>query len=657
MVAAGASFFVNPGRPGSWGARRGPSVAERPRGDQASPLTTLRPRAGRRRERARALAAMSLIVSVLSGAAGTAWAAQTATTTTWAAQTATTTTTTAPSARLGGLTLEGCVATGSAAVGCVIVPGGIDTEPLGVAVSPDGRSVYVAAYDRVEHFFAAANGALTYDGCVSDDGSGGACADIPGTAAPLMGPVAVAVSPDGRSVYVASTGDRDPEDATVSHFFAAAQGQLTWDGCVSNSDSGLGGACAALPSDALLGLNRIAVSPSGAVYAVSSEAVSHFYAAPQGQLTWDGCVGYMAAGCTAVPSPAFIGPNGIAVSANAKSVYVTSEGAADGAVSHFFVAPQGQLSWDGCVSDDGTGGSCADVPGTATPLAQADAVAVSADGKSVDVTSSDGVVSHLFAAPQGQISWDGCVSDDGSGGSCADIPGSGSPMAGADSVALSADGRSAYVGAYHSSAVSVFSVAAQGQLAYQSCVADAGGNGCADAPGSPMGGAFDIALSNDGSSLYVASPDSSSVAYFTTSGATAPVLSSLAIRPSAFAAAPGGPTVVITPSSRLGANVTYHLSATASVRFVVSHAVAGRLQRVNGGTRCVALTPRNVHAGTCVIIITVGAFTRPGVAGANSFRFSGRINGARLPVGSGYALTATPAGGKPDKATFRIKPA
>jgi DNA-binding beta-propeller fold protein YncE len=589
----------------------------------------VRPRAGRRREATRALAATFLVVSVLAGAAATASAGQP-----------------------GSLTLEGCVATSSTAVGCVNVPGGTDTNPVGVAVSPDGRSVYVAAGDRIEHFFAAAKGALTYDGCVSDDGSGGACADIPGTANPLVGVIAVAVSPDGRSVYVASTGNRNPEDATVSHFFAAAQGQLTWDGCVS--DSGLAGACAALPSVALLGLDGIAVSPSGAVYAVSSEAVSHFYAAPQGQLTWDGCVGYMAAGCTAVPSSAFADPNGIAVSANAKSVYVTS-GA--GAVSHFFVAPQGQLSWDGCVSDDGTGGSCADVPGTATPLAQADAVAVSADGKSVDVTSSDGVVSHLFAAPQGQISWDGCVSDDGSGGSCADIPGSGSPMAGADSVALSTDGRSAYVGAYHSSAVSVFSVAAQGQLAYQSCVSDAGGNGCADAPGSPMGGALDIALSNDGSSLYVASLDSGSVAHFRTSGATAPVLSSLAIRPSAFAAAPGGPTVVITPSSRLGGNVTYQLSATASVRFVVSRAVAGRLQHVNGVKRCVPLTPRNVHAGTCVRIITVGSFTRPGVAGANSFRFSGRINGARLPVGSGYALTATPAGGKPDKATFRIKPA
>ena len=91
------------------------------------------------------------------------------------------------------------MATSSAAVGCVNVPSGTGTAPLGVAVEPDGRSVYVAAEDRVQHFFAAANGALTYDGCVSDDGSGGACADIPGTGTPLTGAFAVAVSPDGRS--------------------------------------------------------------------------------------------------------------------------------------------------------------------------------------------------------------------------------------------------------------------------------------------------------------------------------------------------------------------------------------------------------------------------------------------------------------------------
>jgi len=62
-------------------------------------------------------------------------------------------------------------------------------------------------------------------------------------------------------------------------------------------------------------------------------------------------------------------------------------------------------------------------------------------------------------------------------------------------------------------------------------VADAGGNGCTDAPGSPLGGAQSIALSSDGLSLYVASPASGSVAHFTRatatgpSGTTAPMLS------------------------------------------------------------------------------------------------------------------------------------
>jgi hypothetical protein len=56
-----------------------------------------------------------------------------------------------------------------------------------------------------------------------------------------------------------------------------------------------------------------------------------------------------------------------------------------------------------------------------------------------------------------------------------------------------------------------------------------------------------------------------------------------------------------------------------------------------------------------VRVLTVGSFTQAGTAGANSFRFSGRINGARLPVGTGYALSATPSGGNPLSVKFRIK--
>ena len=75
-----------------------------------------------------------------------------------------------------------------------------------VAVSPDGKSVYVASYgsDAVARLNRnTTTGAITQPagsaGCVSETGAG-PCADGHG----LYGPVGVAVSPDGKSVYVAS---------------------------------------------------------------------------------------------------------------------------------------------------------------------------------------------------------------------------------------------------------------------------------------------------------------------------------------------------------------------------------------------------------------------------------------------------------------------
>ena len=75
-----------------------------------------------------------------------------------------------------------------------------------MAVSPDGKSVYVAsarsnAVVRLNR--NTTTGAITQPagaaGCISEDGSG-PCADGHG----LDGPLGVAVSPDGKSVYVAS---------------------------------------------------------------------------------------------------------------------------------------------------------------------------------------------------------------------------------------------------------------------------------------------------------------------------------------------------------------------------------------------------------------------------------------------------------------------
>jgi DNA-binding beta-propeller fold protein YncE len=419
--------------------------------------------------------------------------------------------------------------------------------------------------------------------------------------------------------------------------------------------------------------------------------VSHFFAAPQGQLTWDGCLSDDGSqGCGDIPGDPFNHPRDVVVGPDGTSVYVASYDS--GTISHFFAAAAGQLTWDGCVSDDGSGGFCADIPGTGSPLAGANGVAVSADGASVYVTSfGPGTVSHLFAAPHGQLTWDGCVSDDGSGGSCADVPGSTTPLAGASEVAVSPDGSSAYVSAVSSGAIVAFTTPSTGQLTYQGCVASAGGNGCSDVPGGVLVDPYGLAVSPDGKSLYASATESASVTHFvrataSTSGGgtggaggstgggggtngggstnggvgdskTIPVLTSLSIQPSAFSAAPGGATVITSSTSRKGGLITYQLNVAATVHFVVERSLPGRRQRVNGKLRCEVPTHRNAQAAECVRVVSVGNFTQAGNAGANSLRFSGRLDGKKLPHAT-YTLIATPKtaiAGHAVSKTFKIK--
>jgi DNA-binding beta-propeller fold protein YncE len=70
-----------------------------------------------------------------------------------------------------------------------------------IALSPDGRTVFVTARAGVAMYARAPGGTLRYRGCVSDDGEG-TCED----AKALNVPIAAAVSPDGRNLYVAASG-------------------------------------------------------------------------------------------------------------------------------------------------------------------------------------------------------------------------------------------------------------------------------------------------------------------------------------------------------------------------------------------------------------------------------------------------------------------
>jgi DNA-binding beta-propeller fold protein YncE len=149
-----------------------------------------------------------------------------------------------------------------------------------VAVSADGKSVYVASYlsDAVARLNRnTTSGAITQPtgsaGCVSDGGSGG-CAVGHG----LSGPASVAVSADGKSVYVASYDG----DAVARLSRNTTSGAITQPpgtaGCVSETGSG---SCA--DGHGLIRPLSVAVSADGkSVYAASydSDAVARFNRAP-----------------------------------------------------------------------------------------------------------------------------------------------------------------------------------------------------------------------------------------------------------------------------------------------------------------------------------------------------------------------------------------
>jgi DNA-binding beta-propeller fold protein YncE len=277
---------------------------------------------------------------------------------------------------------SGCISEVGLLIGCEPGIGLFDARAL--AVSPDGKSVYVASGDAIAIFNRNPDGTLDQlpgtAGCISQEVTPGC---QPGTG--LGHPAGVAVSPDGESVYVASGSgfvaifSRNP-DGTLEQLPGTS-------GCISH---GVIPGCQ--PGAGLEASQSVTASPDGkSVYVASGSAIAIFKRNPDGTLVQpSGASGCIAPGGSEGCQPVIglDGANSVATSPDGKSVYVTSS---SGFVAIFNRSADGSLVQSpgtaGCISQGGSEGC---QPGIG--LDGARGVATSSDGRNVYVASDSGAV-------------------------------------------------------------------------------------------------------------------------------------------------------------------------------------------------------------------------------------------------------------------------
>ena len=139
-----------------------------------------------------------------------------------------------------------------------------------------------------------------------------------------------------------------------------------------------------------------------------------------------------------------------------------------------------------------------------------------------------------------------------------------------------------------------------------------------------------------------------------------PAVSSLAFSSSTFRAESRGPSARSARKKKRprGTKVSFRLNEAATVRFTVTRRAKGRKVKRGKKTRCVRPTRKNRKGKRCTRVVTLkGSFTRNGIAGKNSFHFTGRLRGRKLKPGR-YRLVATATAGgikgKPKSKSFRI---
>lgn len=401
------------------------------------------------------------------------------------------------------------------AASCRVGKGLIDAAAA--VVSPDGKSVYTAAWgsDAVGVFTRAATGRVVEIACVSNNGTTGVdgterqCAD--GDA--MLGATALAVSPDGKNVYVASYASggiaefsRDP-----------ASGRLQQVGCVRPLPTctgalGMGGA------------SSIAVSPDGAnVYLAASgaDAVASFSRDPvTGLLKGIGCISDDGTDRMCGKGNALRGADAVVVSPDGRFVYVAAADS-DSVLTFARDPATGKLTQTGCALQDAPKpGSCTRAYGIGGPVA----LAFAPDGRTLFVAgySSEAVAVFARNPGTGVLSERGCVSDpyeEDEKDGCVHL----TPLVSPTGLAVSPDGLRIYVTG--ESGLTVFNrdkktggLRLGGCVTYKDYYDDSVTGACQLGRG--VEGATGVAVSPDGRNVYLTASDSDALASFATGVST-----------------------------------------------------------------------------------------------------------------------------------------